>query len=347
MNRIGASAMVVSLAAVLGASACSGGAGATQTPAPATPTVVPATPTIAPVMSTEAIHQVDADRRAFGERYFGALPDVQAVSPQLADDATFYDPTDGDLYRGRNLMERLLLTVQGSYPDLDYTIMNVYLSSDGALYQLEATGLWPPWVPTPPDHPPVHEIQAVRLEDGLLGYTEFAFPVDEMEMFPLGCFRDHGCSDQYEQLVNGYVSAWSSGDAAQIAALYRDDAVFTDSMLGLSAHGAPEIGQLAQTRFGGASDVSIEVLNSYTQTNGYAYPYSKHPYVGAIIAAVVGYRATATVNGQAASLDSFTFLRFASWTPAGLDTDPDGRIVEERVFHDAASLSSWLDAMTI
>jgi len=166
-------------------------------------------------------------------------------------------------------------------------------------------------------------------------------------MFPLGCFRDQGCSDQYQQLVNGYISAWSSGDAAQIAALYRDDAVFTDSMLGLSAEGAQEIGQLGQSRFSPGADIRIDVLDRFVQTNGYGQPYSKHPFVGAIIAAPFQCRVTMTVNGQPTSLESFTFLRYASWTPAGLDTDPDGRIIEERVFHDAASLASWLEATSV
>lgn len=330
MNRIGASATVVTLAAVLGASACSGGGGAT--------------PTLASGLSETDINQADTDMRAFGDSYFSAWPGQQAVSPQVADSATFYDPTDGDLFSGKPAIQQLLSTIGRAYPELEYRIENVFLSIDGAVYFLEADGLWPPWVPTPPNHPPVHEIQAVRLADGLLSSTELAFPVSEMEMFPLGCFRDQRCSNQYQQLVNGYVSAWSSGDAAQIAALYRDDAVFTDSLLGLSAEGAQEIGQLGQTRFGTASDVSIEVLDEYTQTNGYGVPYSDHPFVGAIIAAAIRYRATMTVSGQPTTRESFAFLRFASWRPAGLDTDPDGRIVEERVFHDAASLSSWLEA---
>lgn len=333
-QRASVSAVVLILTAVLAASACSGGGGAV--------------PTLASGLSTTDISQADADVRAFAESYYGAQPNADEVAPQVADDATFYDPTDGDWITGKSSIWQLMMTISGAFPDLAYRVTDVFVSADGALYQLEADGLWPPWVATPPNHPPVHEIQAVHLADGLLSSTELAFPVSEMEMFPLGCFRDQGCSDQYQQLVNGYISAWSSGDAAQIAALYRDDAVFTDSLLGLSAQGAHQIGQLAQTRFGAEGQVNLEVVDKYAQTYGYGVAYSKHPYVGAVIAAPIRYRATMTVSGQPTTRESFTFLRFASWTPAaGLSTEPDGRIVEERVFHDAASLSSWLEATSV
>jgi SnoaL-like domain len=334
MNRIGASATIVTLAAVLATSACSGGGGAT--------------PTLASGLSETEISQADADMRDFADSYFGAWPNADEVVSQVSDDATFYDPTDGDWITGKPSIWQLLMTISGSYPDLAYRVNNVFVSADRALYQLEADGLWPPWVATPPDHPPVHEIQAVRLADGLLASTELAFAVSEMEMFPLGCFREQGCSDRYQQLVNGYISAWSSGDASQIAALYRDDAVFTDSLLGLSAQGAQQIGQLAQARFGAEGQVDLEVVDQYAQTYGYGAAYSNHPYVGAVIAAPIRYRATMAVGGQPITRESFTFLRFASWTPAaGLSTEPDGRIVEERVFHDAASLSSWLEATSV
>lgn len=333
-QRASASAMVLTLTAVLVVSACSGGGGAV--------------PTLASGWSTTDISQADAHVRAFADSFFGAIPNADEVAPQVADDATFYDPTDGDWIPGRPSIWQLMNTMSGAFPDLAYRVTDVFVSTDGALYQLEVDGLWPPWVATPPNHPPVHEIQAVHLADGLLSSTELAFPVSEMEMFPLGCFRDQGCSDQYEQLVSGYVSAWSSGDASQIAALYRDDAVFTDSLLGLNAQGAQQIGQLAQTRFGAEGQVNLEIVDKYAQTYGYGVAYSQHPYVGAVIAAAIRYRATITVSGQPTTRGSFTFLRFASWRPgAGLSSDPDGRIVEERVFHDAASLSSWLEATSV
>ncbi len=320
----------VSVAALLGlTAACSAGSGPAAT--------------LAPALSSTQISQADATTRAFGERYFGAWPVADEISAQLADDAVFSDPTDGDLLTGKGLTQ-MLSTMQSAFPDLAYQVNHVFLSTDGALYELEVDGIWPPWVPEPASHPVGHEMQAVRLEGDLLGATELAFPVSELEMFPLGCFRDHGCSDQYDQLVTDYVSAWTSGDAKQIAALYRDDAVFTDSLLGLKAEGARQIGSLGQERFGPATDVSIEVLGTYAQTNRYLVSTSAQPFLGAIIGAGVHYRATMSMNGQEVSLESFTLLRYATFSPGGLDTDPDGRIVEERVFHDAASLTSWLQA---
>ncbi len=212
-------------------------------------------PTLAPALSNTEINQADASMRDFGERYFSAWPISDAVAPQLADDATFTDPTSGDALAGKASVTRMVGVMEIGFPDLDYRVNGVFVSADGALYELEADGLWPPFVPTPANHPPVGEIQATRVEGDLLKTTELAFPVSDLEMFPLGCFADHGCSDQYEMLVSDYVSAWSSGDEGKIAALYRDDAVFTDSLLGINVTGAREIGRLGQTRFGPATGV--------------------------------------------------------------------------------------------
>ena len=301
-------------------------------------------PTLAPALSNTEISQADVRMHDFGERYFNAWPISDEVAPQLADDATFTDPTSGDALAGKASITRMVGLMEVGFPDLDYRIDGVFLSADGALYELEADGLWPPFVPTPANHPPVGEIQATRVEGDLLKTTELAFPVSDLEMFPLGCFADHGCSDQYDQWVSDYVSAWSSGDAGKIAALYRDDAVFTDSLLGLDVTGAAEIGRLGQTRFGPAAGVSIEVLGRYAQTDTYKTPYSADPNLGAIIGVGVHYRATMTIDGQEVSLESFALLHYATFTPLGLDADPDGRIVDEQVFHDAESLASWLDA---
>ena len=299
---------------------------------------------LTPALSSAELSQADASMRDFGERYLGAWPMSDAIAPQLADDATFTDPTSGDALAGKDSVTRMITVMESAFPDLEYRINGMYLAADGALYELEADGLWPPFVPTPANHPPVGEIQAMRVDGDLLKATELAFPVSDLELFPLGCFSDHGCSDEYDALVSDYVAAWSSGEAGKIAALYRDDAVFTDSLLGLNVTGAQEIGRLGQTRFGPATRVSIEVLGRYAQTYTYKTPYSGDPYLGSIIGVGIHYRAAMTTEGQEMSLDSFSLLHYATFTPLGLDADPDGRITDERVFHDAASLASWLQA---
>jgi len=322
-------------------------------PTPSRPEKTPE-PTPGPSLATFALGMSASDLRRwghllpdFGAEYYRAWPDEDAVMAMLAEDATFSDPTDGDLVTGTEALQGFVRTIAAAYPDLRYSITDALWGGRRGLFELEVTGIWPPWVPAPANPPPLHEVQILEIDLGqpLVHRAELAMPVAELEMFPLGCFQDNGCSAEYRQLVERYVSAWSSGDEARVAALYRDDATFDDPMLGLREIGAQEIGRLIHVRFGRATDVGFDVLRTYAQTNGYSYPTSRQPLLGAVIGIGLRYRWTGVIGGHQESLESFTLLRYANWTPAGLVDDPDGRIVEELVFHDTGSLASWLDAL--
>lgn len=63
------------------------------------------------------------------------------------------------------------------------------------------------------------------------------------------------------------VTAWTSGDPGQIAALYDDAATFTDSLLRIDAVGPEEVSGMAGARFS-QGDFTLEVVEIYAQTNG-------------------------------------------------------------------------------
>ena len=103
---------------------------------------------------------------AFADRFYGAWPDVDASFAQFADDATFYDPIDGDfLLEGKQqivALHRWLLLQLSRHPGS--TRKRLYLSGDGAAYRRVMENLWPPGVPEPADHPPVERARPVPVQ---------------------------------------------------------------------------------------------------------------------------------------------------------------------------------------
>ena len=234
----------------------------TATEAVTTTTLPPTTSTsvvLVPMSKTE-IARWKTDALAFADRFYGAWPDVDASFARFADDATFYDPTDGDfLIEGKQQIVALHQWMFSSFPGFRFRQQAVYLSGGGAAYKGVLENLWPPGVPEPADHPPVEGLDLFRLKDGLVVNWDIWSVPTTLEMLSMACFAPgEGGSEQLRAIADRYLAAWSSGDKDRIAALYRDDAVFSDGMRGVQAQGAAAIGELGDTRFGSGGPLTLE-----------------------------------------------------------------------------------------
>src|SRR5215210_71931 len=70
-------------------------------------------------------------------------------------------------------------------------------------------------------------------------------------------------SAERSSILTAYGEAWSSGDAAQVAALYTEDAVREDVPTGTTSHGRAEIEALATGLFKTDADVRLEVTDGF------------------------------------------------------------------------------------
>ena len=298
------------------------------------------TATLVPLSKAE-IAQRKTNAVAFADRFYGAWPDVDASFAQFADDATFYDPTDGDfLLEGKQQIVALHRWMFSNFPGFRFNKQAVYLSGGGAAYNGVVENLWPPGLPEPADHPPLEGLDLFRFRDGLVVNWEVWSVPATLEMLSMACFAPgEGGSEQLRAIADRYLAAWSSGDKDRIAALYRDDAVFSDSMRGMQAQGAAAIGDLGDTRFGSGGPLTLEVIDLCVQTNDGLDPSTEQPpEQGAIIAVGIHYRCNLVVEGKPASVESLTTFDLGTRHEKSFDIDPNGLIAREEVFYDADSL---------
>ncbi|MDH3753943.1 MAG: hypothetical protein OEU32_08725 [Acidimicrobiia bacterium] len=109
----------------------------------------------------------------------------------------------------------------------------IFVAADGAAYRVAyPTVVWPPFVPEPPEHPPVVILYVFGFADDTITEYELRFEDETLEMLEFGCFGVDACPEA-QAMVNRYVEAWTSGDPEIIASLYADEATFADSVLGI------------------------------------------------------------------------------------------------------------------
>ena len=256
------------------------------------------------------------------------------------EDGTIFDPSDDQFgVQGREVIKSFYRNFFGYVHNIRVQRDNAYISADGAAYVVTPLGLWPPWVPEPPDHPNVKALDAMRFDNALIVTEGMWFSPDTLEMVSFGVFaQGGGGSARLQQLAERYLAAWSSGDKARIAALYRDDAVFSDSMLGLEAAGPTAISELGTKRFGSSGHAGFEILGFYAQTNG-SDPFSADkPDQGAIAGMAIHFRCTVPVGGHSTSFEGFVLCELGTRQASAFAVDPNGLIGHEEVFYDVDTL---------
>lgn len=298
-----------------------------------------------PVVSTEEIERLSTEADAFAERYMAVWPDVDAYSAVYADDIVGADPSGRDSDGGK---QAWLAMWKMWEPLTDYTIevTDTFISANGAAYSEFWRGLWPTDVGVlvaGPREPGMSYFETFIFEDGLVIETDVWWYPKDNERGGFGCFANDGCPE-LQEMVDRYLAAWSKRDADAIAALYADEARFTDSLLGFEATGSEAIGDLGDDRFGSAEDLSIEVLDLFSWTDGYGQPRDGDPHHGNLLGVTIHYRATVSDGGVAQTQEAVTTLqlghRYVRDLYTYVDLDPAGLIHREVIYHKPSSLLS-------
>ena len=297
----------------------------------------------APAVSAPEIERLSAEADAFAERHMGAWPDVEAYSAVYAEDVTGADPSGRDSDGGKQAW----LAMWRAWERLtDYTIevTDTFISTDGAAYKEFWRGLWPTDVGYPvagPRNAGMSYFETFAFEEGLVVESDVWWYPKDNERVGFGCFAVDGCPVLHGT-VDRYIAAWTSRDAGAIAALYSDEAHFTDSLLGLEAAGPESIGNLALSRFGSTGSIEIDVLDVFSWTDGYGQPSESDPTHGSLIGVAIHYRATVG-NGRVEQVQEAVATlelchRYVSNLYTYTDPDPAGLIHREVVYQEPSSL---------
>ncbi len=298
-----------------------------------------------PVVSASEIQQLSAEADAFAERYMALWPDVDAYAAVYAEEVIGADPTGRDSDGGKQAWLNMWVAWERL---TDYTIdvTGTFISADGAAYKQLWRGLWPTDVGFP--------VEGERDPDGMSYFETFAFAggkvvVSDVWWYPkdnervgFGCFAVDGCP-ALQETVDLYISAWTARDSDAIAALYSDDGSFTDSLFGHEATGPESVGALGDKRFGSTGDLTIEVLDLFSWTDGYGQPSDQDPHHGELLGVTIHYCATINGNGAKYVQEAVTTLELGHRYVTDdlythVDIDPEGLIHREVVYHEPVSL---------
>ena len=315
----------------------------TAATAPATTTISPArtsttVATITTGLSEFTVAELAAHAIGFSDAYHRSWPDIDLALERFANSAVFYDPADGDFVIGGKAVVPMLRGVAAYMAGVEVVMEEVFVSADGASFRASyGHGYWPPWSVEPADHPPVVGLDVFHFEGDSVTGLDIWFEDDTLGTLGFGCFAANGCP-QLAAIVDRYVTAWTSGDPSQIAALYDDNATFTDSLLQIDAVGPDEISGIAEARFG-EGDVTLEVVEIYAQTNGPDVPTDSDSEIGAVIAVGLHYRISSP-SAVFTSFESLTTFEFGTRQANGFTPHPEGLITREEVFHNPDSLAT-------
>ena len=316
----------------------------TTTIAPATTRISPATTSTTGATTTThlsefTVAELAAHAVEFSDAYHRSWPDIDLALERFANNAVFCDPADGDfIIEGGDAVVPMLRGYAAYMAGVEVVMEEVFVSADGASFRASyGHGYWPPWSVEPADHPPVVGLDVFHFEGDAVTGLDIWFEDDTLEMLGFGCFAANGCP-QLATIVDRYVTAWTSGDPSQIAALYDDTATFTDSLLQIDAVGPEEISGIAEARFG-EGDVTLEVVEIYAQTDGPDAPTNTDSEIGEVIAVGLHYRVSSP-SADFTSFESLTTFEFGTRQANGFTPHPEGLITREEVFHNPDSLAT-------
>lgn len=276
---------------------------------------------------------------AFADRFNELYADADAAFAPFTDDARILDPTNADFLIGPK--SDIVTSWRGFTADLlsyDARTLGTFVSSSAAALLTDVTVEWPPGTDMVPL---MHELRIFRFAgqpaDRVTTF-ELWYRLDGIEAGKGTCFELHDCGPALRAFIDRYLEAWSNSDASAIAALYADGATFEDGTLGIRATNPAGIAALAGHRYGDAGAASCTLGDAYLVMNdGDPTTADWDDPDGGKVAGVALVTKCA-VGSEGRTVEGASVLMLGTWTPTGYDLDPDGRIVSEEVFHDAASL---------
>jgi hypothetical protein len=161
--------------------------------------------------------------------YLGALSSA-LTRDDFYDVLDFYAP-GAEVYVGRTGFSRgRVITFLNRGPRLDQELLAVHLGDEDALRLI-----WWPGSST-------HGAAVSDFEDGVITHETF---FDDVGALRTGLRVAEAIIGPYEDRYGEFADAWASGDTDRIKALYHRDAVLSQPLGGIEAHGRDEIALLA------------------------------------------------------------------------------------------------------
>lgn len=283
----------------------------------------------APTVMLEAseLEDLEATVQAFFDRFYEGWPDLEDRYSEFADDAVFYDPSFGDYFVGPEEIIAGWRMMPGAFPDLEAATNRLFLSAENAVFDVDWIGLFLGTKPS--DVPWPAGLELFRFAGGQVASQDLWYTAETLEGPMLRC---GGCTAEIQSMANRYVTAWSSGEADQIASLYSAQATLADSMFGISATGPDRIAASHRERFG-SGEITMNVEGVYGVS--LARPLIGHETNsnrGDITGVGVHFKWTAD-EGTTGTVESLALLYFGSVENGSYEADPQNLIVREEVFH--------------
>lgn len=340
-------AVALGVAVVL--SGCGSGVDDASQPSPPAASASPATsstgePTA--ILSSAELTAWGTAARGFADQFNADSADAQAAFANFTEDAAILDPGNGDFRIGPKpqVVSQWAAFVE-AFPGYGALTTASYLATDSAAFPTEVRGL-PADAAAVVEGGLLHELRVYRfVSDRTPTATtlELWYRLQDVDALnPDSCLTRRTCGTDPRGLADRYLAAWSSGDEAEIAALYGADATFEDSLLAIAGSGAAEIGGLSQQRFGVDTPRACAATEVYVQSNDGdpATTDNTDPDGGKAFGVAVAYDCTLGAGSAARTISSVSLLLLG--TRANGDVaphlEPHGLIVSEEVLQDPASL---------
>lgn len=291
-----------------------------------------------PTVALDASELDDWERTAseFFDQFYEGWPDLEARFSAFADDAVFYDPTFGDYWIGPQEIIAGWGMMPSVFPDLEAGVKSLFLSAEGAAFDVDWIDFWPGEKPS--DVPWPAGLEVFSFDDTLVASEDLWYTAETLEGPMNSC---GGCTNEIQATADSYVTAWSSGDTDQIAALYSADATLSDSLFGVNATGPEGIAQSRGKRFG-SGEIAMTVEGVY----GVAL---NHPLIGPGSSSSpgditgVGVRFMWNGAGEATTVESLALVYFGSVEDGYYQADnPGNLILREEVFHNPDTLTDLI-----
>jgi hypothetical protein len=236
--------------------------------------------------------------RRSGESY-----DLEGLAALLTDEFVFNEP------RTVNASKEAYLAIMEPYianPDWDSGQVDLRFLVGGDEY-LEAYQTWGFGGAT--EESPLVEVDLIVVRDGEI--------TSIVSMYGVDMFRQFG-GIILTELMDAYVTGWSSGDPGQVEALYAETAVRVEALYGVELEGSTEIARYATGFFQRHGDAVLRIVEPFVFGRGGD---TWDPNVGAVFS---------LVDAAGCSVE-FAVL---------LEGDASGAVTSERVYYNLDTIQA-------
>jgi ketosteroid isomerase-like protein len=246
--------------------------------------------------------------------------DLEVIRSVYTDDIVH---DDGAIYyAGINEVMGMASMMNRYFPNMQSRLGDTFIGLEDGL------AMWQVWnvnslSPDFTEDNPGIEFDLLQIREGRIAHWTLFYELDFQELAGW-CTRSR--AETISLLLEDFGSAWSSGDPAQVTALYTRDAIMVDALFGNRMEGRHAIKAYAENFFAWYPGVEWLLIHSFSDNN----QSDTHPDIG-FGNVTGGVYAIRLVDTQGRSCDVLA---------AVLLENTDEGIIQERIYYNADSLIS-------